>query len=457
MAEINPSSMASELANLYVAGTQQLLTTQSQKAQSTSSALTKLQSALSTFETAMGALTTRSTGVVQRAATLSGAGSAIASASASASAPPGVHQVFVEQVATVHQVAFENLPAVPVALGGPLVVQLGDGSNFTVDLTMADQNSDGTISHAEIARAINAAEQNGGKVVASTVTSGGSNHLVLTAGASGEDGKITLDASGLPAGTLKDALDGGGRELVAAQDAVVWLGAKDTGIRMQQGSNTFTGIEGLTLVLAQAMAPGSAPATVTVANDDTATKEKLQNFVSAFNALEKALDELTALGKDGAASAVLASDAGVRSLRSRLNNALRMEVDGVRLMDFGIKTSRDGSISLDTAKLDKALAANPEKLDALFGNTGLTTASGVLGALQGISDSWTDSATGQIKRRQETVQIMQKRIALRQDRLELQYENAYQRYLAQFTQLQNLQAQMSETSSLFASLATGTT
>lgn len=453
MANLDPVTMASQLANLYVAGTQQQLTNQSQRAQSQSSALTKLQSALSAFETAMSGLTTRSSGVLQRSATLSGAGSAITAATASASAAPAAHQVFVEQVATTHQVAFEDLPAVPVALGGPLVVQLGDGTNFSVDLPMADQDNDGTISHAEIARAINLAEQNGGKVVASTVTSGGQTHLVLTAGSSGADGAITLDASGLPDSALKTAL-GNGRELVAAQDAVVWLGAEGTGIRMQQASNTFTAIEGLTLTLAQPMASGSAPATVTVANDNSATTEKLQSFVTAYNALEKALDELTAFGAEGATSAAFASDAGVRNLRSRLGNALRMEVDGMRLTDFGIKTSRDGSISLDGAKLDKALAANPDKLDALFGSTGLVGASGVLGALQTVTDSWTDVTSGLIKRRQDTVQVTQKRITLRQDRLEMQYENAYQRYLAQFTQLQNLQAQMSETSNLFSSLST---
>jgi flagellar hook-associated protein 2 len=442
MADIDPVSMASQLANLYVAGAQKQLTTQSQRAQSQSTALTRLQSALSAFETAMGALTTRNTGVLQRSATLTGAGSAISAASASANAAPAAHQVFVEQVATVHQVAYEEL-----------VVQLGDGTNFSVDLTMADQNNDGSISHAEIARAINLAEQNGGKAVASTVTSGGQTHLVITAGNSGAEGAVTLDASGLPDSALKTAF-GNGRELVAAQDAVVWLGAEGTGIRMQQASNTFTAIEGLTLTLAQAMASGSAPATVTVANDTSATTEKLQGFITAYNALEKALDELTAFGAEGAASAVFASDAGVRSLRTRLANTLRMEVDGVRLMDFGIKTSRDGSISLDSAKLDKALADNPDKLDALFGSTGLVGASGVLGALQSVTDSWTDTTAGQIKRRQDTVQVTQKRITQRQDRLEMQYENAYQRYLAQFTQLQNLQAQMSETSSLFSSLST---
>jgi len=456
MAEIDPASMASQLANAYVSGTQQLLTNQSQKAQTQSTALSKLKSALGAFDTALAGLSTRTSGVLQRSATVSGGNGAITGASASSSAPPASHSLFVEQVATVHQVAFEDLPAVPVALGGPLMVQLGDGSQFSVDLAMADQDGDGTLSHAEIARAINLAENNDGQVAASTVTSDGKTHLVLTAGKSGEDGAITLDTSGLPAGALKDALDNG-RTLATAQDAVVWMGAQGTGIRLQQGSNTFTAIEGVTLTLAQPMTTGSAPATLVVGNDNSATADKLQSFVTAYNALEKALDELTAIGREGASSAAFATDAGVRALRSRLSNALRMEVGGTRLMDFGITTSRDGSIGLDRTKLDKALLAQPDKLDALFGSAGLVSSSGVLGALSAASDGWTDLSSGQIKRREDMLQLTQKRISERQERLEIQYESAYQRYLAQFTQLQNLQSQMSETSNLFAAFSTSTT
>ena len=434
MAEITPSAMATDLANAYVSGAQKLLTAQSQRAQTTSTALTRLQSALSTFETALSGLSTKKS-LIQRSATVTGSG--LSNATASASALPGSYTLFVEQIAASHQVTYEDLPAVPVALGGPLVVKLGDG----------------TISHSEIARAINLAENNGSKVTATTITSGGQSQLVLTSGNSGLAGKITLDVSGLPASDLKTALAGPGRELVAARDAVVWIGQEGAGIRIQQASNSFTAIDGVTLTLSQAMSTGSTPATLTVANDQSGTADNVQAFVTAYNALEKALDELTAVGKDGVGSAALATDAGVRSLRSRLGNTLRMQVDGLSLMDFGIKTSRDGSISLDGAKLQKTLASNPEALDTLFGKAALTNPSGVLGAFQAVAKSWTDSSTGQLRQRQDTVEKTQKRVTQGQERLETQYTNAYNRYLAQFTLLQNLQSQMTQTTSMFSTLA----
>ena len=105
-------------------------------------------------------------------------------------------------MATAHQVAFANLPAVPVSTGGPLVVHLANGSAFTVNLQASDANGDGTISQTEIARAINLASGNNGSVAASTVTVGAQTQLVLSAGSTGAGSQITLDTTGLPAGSL---------------------------------------------------------------------------------------------------------------------------------------------------------------------------------------------------------------------------------------------------------------
>jgi flagellar hook-associated protein 2 len=448
MADITPSTMATQLASAYTMAAQNQLTTQTRSAQASSTALTKLQSALSAFTTALSGLSTGKN-MVQNSATFSASG--VATATASAAAQPGTFSLFVERVATTHQVAFEDLPAVPVSLGGPLVVKLDDGSDFTVNLTSADQDADGTISQAEIARAINGAADNQGKVSATTLTVGGQTQLVLTAGQSGEASRITLDTSGLPASALKTAL-GTSKELVAAQDAVVWLGAQGTGVRMQQASNTVTAIAGVSVTLTRAQQAGDAPATLVVASDASATSANVKKFVDAYNTLEKALDDLTANGSESTARAAFASDAGVRSLRNRLTGILRQDFGGLRLADLGVSADRNGSLSLNETRLNKTLAAKPEALEQVFGAMGLTTSSGALGAFQGIVKTWTDSATGQIKQRQESVQSQQKSIAARQTRLDNQYTQAYNRYLAQFTQLQNLQSRMSDTAGLFANI-----
>lgn len=452
MADINPASMATQLATAYTQPTQSLITTQTKNAQNASTALGKLQSALRAFDSALTSLSGKSS-VQQYAATFSS--TAYGTATASSTAVAGNYSVFVEQLATNNQVAYSDLPAVPVATGGPINVNLADGSSFSVNLSAADQDGDGTLSQAEIARAINQAGGNGGKVTAMIVTVGGSSQMVMSSGQSGQNGAITLDASALPPSTLKDSLSAP-NQLVTAQDAIVWLGAQGTGVKLQQATNTFTAIQGVSMTFTQKMNAGDAPMTLAVANDATGTANNVKSFVDAYNTLEKALDDLTKSGdaKAGTDAAAFASDSGVRALRDHLSSAIRQTFGTQRLMDYGVSADRYGVLSLDTTKLNKALAANPGGLDQVLGKASLTNSSGLLGSLDKYMDVWLNSANGQIKNRQTSVQKTQKDLTTRQTRLDDQYNNFYQRYLQQFTQLQTLQSQMSQTSGLMGNLFT---
>jgi len=450
MADVTPASNASQLATLYTQNAQSLLTRQTKTAQSTSSALTKLQSSLQSFNTALTTLSGKKS-MQQSAATFSA--TTHGSATASASAQAGTYSVFVEQIATAHQIAFEDLPAVPVATGGPITVNLGNGGSFAVNLAAADQDSDGTLSQAEIARAINQASGNGGTVTAGVVTVGGKTQMVLSSTRTGLEGAITLDASALPASDLKTALSGS-RELAAAQDAVVWLGPQGTGIELRQASNTFTAIDGVSMTFTQAMAAGATPMTLTVAADESGTQGNVKAFVEAYNTLKKALDDLTSTGDadNGVSAAVFASDSGIRNLKNRLNSMIRQDFGGASLMSFGVSADRSGNLSVDNAKLKKAVDANPDGLDALFGKTSLTASSGMLGGLGSYLEGWLSSTNGQIKSRQDSMQRTQKALNNKQTRLDNQYDNYYERYLKQFSILESLQAQMSQSSSLMSSL-----
>ncbi len=199
MATLDPVTTATQLATAYTQPMQSQLTTQTQSAQKESTALNTLRSALSAFDTALSSLSS-SKGLKQFAASFNNSG--IATATTTSKAQAGSYQFHVEQLATAHQVVFEDLPAVPVSLGGPITVQLQDGSSFNVNLVAADSDSNGTISQAEIARAINQANDNQGKVVASVVTSGGQTQLLLSSSKTGEGGEITVNASGSAGGRV---------------------------------------------------------------------------------------------------------------------------------------------------------------------------------------------------------------------------------------------------------------
>jgi len=446
----DPTTTATSLAQAYTSGAQKLLTTQTTKATNTAAALTKLRSALTAFDSAVNSLS-GSKGVLAQSATFSDAG--VGTASASGNAAAGNYSFFVQQLASAGQTVYANLSAIPVSQGGRLGISLAGGASFDVDLGAADSNNDGTLSPAEIATAINKAAGNDSLVTASLVTVGGQSQLVITSTATGAAGAVTLDTRGLAAGALKASLDSG-TQLVAAQDAIVWLGAQGTGIALQQASNTFDAVAGVTVTFNKVMTAGQAPVSLTVATDANGTAANLQSFVNAYNTLKTALDGLTSTGNAsaGVAASIFADDSAVRTLRSRIESTIRMSVGGLTLANYGVTASQDGTLSLDQTRMKAKLASNPAGLETLLGSAGITTSSGVLGALDTYLNQWTNITTGQIKQRQDAVTQLQTTLTARQKKIDDQYNNAYKRYLAQFTALQSLQEHMSHTTDLFDAL-----
>ena len=132
-----------------------------------------------------------------------------------------------------------------------------------------------------------------------------------------------------------------------------------------------------------------------------------------------------------------------------MGDALRLNVNGVSLVSYGITAQRDGTISLNTAKLTAKLADNPTGLDKLFGNNSLSAPAGVLGGLDKVLGQWSNITKGQITQRQAATDKLQKSLVKSGERLTAQYDTAYKRFLDQFTRLQVLQEQMSKTSDMF--------
>lgn len=456
----DPKTTAENLANAYVAGNKAILDGRDAAATATTKALTTLNSALSAFQSALAAMTTSSSAVTANSATFSNTG--IATATAGSTAAAGTYSFYVEQLATAGQVSY-NVADSSATNAGSMNVVLADGSTFEVDLANADSNMDGTLSAKEVAAAINAAADNNSRVTASTMTVNGTTKLVLSSTQTGKDNEIaSIDTSGLGSASLAAALAPAGQTtLTAATNAIVWVGGQN-GTKVEQATNTFSVVDDVKFTITAAQAANAAPVTLTVAADNTGTAANVQKFVTAYNTLLSAIGTLTAAGDHTPVSstdstptssdAAFHSDAGVMNLRDRLNSLMRNATDGLSLISFGITAAKDGTLTLDTARLNKTVAANPGKLDALFGRAGIGVDSGVLGALNKLTATWTNSSDGYISSRRDAVTKQQSDIADRQAKLQTQFDNAYKRYLAQFTALQELQASMTTTSNMFTAL-----
>jgi flagellar hook-associated protein 2 len=450
----DPTSTATALAQKYTSQLQTQLTSQTNDANATATALTQLGSAISTFQGSLASLGGLGKSVLAQSATLSD--STVASATAKSSAAAGTYNLFVQQVATAGQATYDNVPDASTA-SGTLTLTVGSATPITVDLSAANTDG-GTLSVREIAAAINNSSANTGLVSAGVITvpvvtggvvTGSEMRLVLTSKNTGAANTIGMSVTGADM-PLQTALNTP-TSTTAGQDAIIWLDKQNTGTKLTQGSNTFTNIDGVSLTITHAQVSGDNPVSLTVNTDSSATTANAQAFVDAYNKLKSTIDKMLAPGNPASnqSAGAFAADSGVKALQTRLVDLLRPTVGGLSLASYGITAARDGTLQLDSGRLAKQLAANPGGLDQLMGSASASSPSGVLGGLNKYLNLWSDSATGQIKQRTSANTKLQSDLSKRQTDVNDKYDAAYQRYLKQFTALQTLQATMNSNVSIF--------
>lgn len=447
----NVDSSAKAWTDKYTVDQQTLISAQTRLATVTASGLQTLKTAISTYQTSLTALTAQHTLMLQ-SGTFSNP--AIGSATATPTAAAGSYQFFVEQLATKDQVSYGGLTdsATPT---GALTISLADGSpSFSVNMSAADKDTNGTLTPKEIAAAINAEPNNNSRVTASIITIGGVARLVMTSNVSGTDGQITLDASALSGGALNTALTDplNIEHLVTGQNARIYLGGQG-GALIDQSSNTFTNIDGVTMTFTKAQANGDPAVTLTVGLDTAATTANAQSFVDSYNKLKVVLDDLTNPGdpQKGVAAGPFAEDSGMRVLREQMIRTLRENSVGA-MSTYGITATREGKLALDAGRLTKMLAINPTGLDTAIGSNALGASSGVASKLDKYLNVWSNGLTGQLTQRLAANAKRQISLEQRQADFEKNYVTMFNRYKVQFAKLNQLQVQMATNTDMFDAL-----
>ncbi len=393
------------------------------------SAVTSLDTALKGFKSAASGLKLAGNSMLVNSASFSQEG--YASATVSTKAVAGSYDFFVQQLASKSQVALQGLQDGDLGSGSLTIGQAG--GSFTIEL-------DSVTTLDELAAAINNASDNEG-VKATLVRSNGQVNLVLTSEKTGTDQAISLSASGNTA--FEDAV-AARQELSVAKDAIVRLGG-ESGIELTSSSNTFDNVvDGVSLTFNKAHKSGDTPLTMEIGQDQKATKEKAQAFVSAFNTLMSSFDSLTASGGESGGRGPLAGDASVRAIESMLNQVVRTSFGGVSLTEFGIVADRNGKLTIDNARFEKAVAANPEGFEKLFTDKG-----NLLDTLDKNLAVYTSSAGGLLANRKDTLNSQLRRVDQQFDAIQKQYDSYYARYLRQYTGLMQTMAAMEQTYGMF--------
>ncbi|MHB0917846.1 MAG: flagellar filament capping protein FliD, partial [Thiobacillus sp.] len=119
-----------------------------------------------------------------------------------------------------------------------------------------------------------------------------------------------------------------------------------------------------------------------VERDSGVVKNSADAFVKAYNAAVKTLQGLTAYDPKTKQAGPLQGDASARTIATQLRNVLNSAVPAVggkfaSLSDIGIAFQKDGSIAVDSAKLQKAIDTNYNDIADVFAVVGRPSDSAV--------------------------------------------------------------------------------
>ena len=265
-----------------------------------------------------------------------------------------------------------------------------------------------------LANAINAT---GSGVRASVINDAGNFRLVLK-GESGAAKAFTLTAdAGADAG-LSQFSSAGMTVGQTANDAAFTV----DGVAYARATNSFGDVvPGMTISLKKA----DPAATITIGSirPNDALKQTLGDFVAVFNTLKT--DVKAARLANNGNPALRAFE---RQLSAFIGQPMTSDAAVRSLSDVGISTNRDGTISLNSAKLDAALRDHPDAVEAIFnpprdGARTETTDPGLAVALDALRDA-SVASTGPLEQVRAALQRETESIAKNRDRMERR-EDAY--------------------------------
>ena len=264
----------------------------------------------------------------------------------------------VTQLAKSHQLAFAEVGAADASLWS--------GAEETLTLTKGGEThqlkTTSTTTLASLAKEINGL---GAGMSAQVVqTTPGAFRLVVSSSATGTANAIGIGGAPAALGTATD--------LQTAADAVLDLGG---GVTVSRSSNTITDlVDGVSVQLKQV-----GTTTVSTARDDAAAVDAVKKMVDSLNGVLSTVKDLTKYSPDTKVAGVLQGDPTARKLAMDLRTAVSSTVGNLTGAytagsSVGLSLTRDGTIALDTAKLQKALGEAPDAVANLFnGRSGTTT------------------------------------------------------------------------------------
>ncbi len=154
-------------------------------------------------------------------------------------------------------------------------------------------------------------------------------------------------------------------QTVTATDAAFTV----DGVSITKSTNTVTDvIQGVTLNLLDAT---TSAITLTVSQDKETVKTSVEKFVSEFNSITAIIDNLTLVDPDTEQGGLLQGDTSASSINTRIKRVVTSALTALTgsltsLTDIGVSFQTDGTLSVDSTKLQTAIDTNYDELAGLF-------------------------------------------------------------------------------------------
>lgn len=435
---LDVASLVSQLVAAERVPLQQRITRREFDVTTDLSALGSLKGSLGAFKSALDPLKSLDAFRVRKATT---GNEDVFAVSANTSAQPGSYNIEVVDIAKAHQLSSAAFAAGSTAVVGTGTLTLTLGTTST-SITIDSTNN----TLAGIVSAINAKSDNPG-IGATLVHGVGGSRLVLTSDKTGAANSIRVTQTGgggLSQIVYDPPVTSNLTELRPAQDALIRI----QGIDHTNANNVITtAIDGVTITLKSALA--GTQVALDVIHDVAAATDRVNKFVTGYNALQTQIAKLRSYDPDTRAAGPLLGDALLNSIENQVRRGLSDPVSGLAgtyqsLASIGIKTTATGVLEVDSTKLQTALQSDFDAVSEIF-----ASANGVAARLYTQVEARLAS-TGAIESRTSGLNDNLKQIAKDREALDLRMAQIEARYLKQFTALDALLSQLQSTSSYLA-------
>ena len=194
---------------------------------------------------------------------------------------------------------------------------------------------------------------------------------------------VTEDSSDVGLAEFDTASSNASKQVVAAQDASVNL----NGVSITRESNVISDlIDGYEFRLNSTT---SSAASISSSTDQQIAFATISEFVTVYNSVSSTIGTLTQNGANGQEKGVLARDITVQSIQRNLRSMITSELPGFGengryMSELGVKTMRDGSISLSEDDFNKAFEKEPILFDVIV-NSMATSDNALVSASQSSS------------------------------------------------------------------------